>query len=67
MRAIPSSENVNWLAFSFLDAGNLPNIAVGHEHRMIMDFEDKVHITERWTCPTCSWHRQPKRNTQLGG
>ena len=49
MRAIPSSENVSQLAFSFLDAGNLPNIAVGHEHRMIMDFEDNDHITERWT------------------
>jgi hypothetical protein len=49
MRAIPSSENVSQLAFSFLDAGNLPSIAVGHEHEMIMDFEDKDHITERWT------------------
>jgi hypothetical protein len=49
MRAIPSSENVRQLAFSFLDAGNLPSIAVGHEHAMIMDFEDKDHITERWT------------------
>src|ERR1022692_600405 len=49
MRAIPSSGNVNQLIFSFLDAGNLPSIAVGHEHKMIMEFEDKDHITERWT------------------
>jgi hypothetical protein len=49
MREIPSSENVNQLIFSFLDAGNLPSIAVGHEHKMIMKFEDKDHITERWT------------------
>ena len=55
MRAIPSLENVSQLAFSFLNAGNLPNIAVGHEHRMIMDFEDKDHITERWT-----WQRNGK-------
>jgi hypothetical protein len=49
MRAIPSSGNVNQLNFSFLDAGNLSSIAVGHEHQMIMEFEDKDHITERWT------------------
>ena len=27
----------------------LPSIGVGHEHEMIIDFEDKDHITERWT------------------
>ena len=25
------------------------SIAVGHEHKMVLDFEDKDHITERWT------------------
>jgi hypothetical protein len=49
MRAIPDSSNVKELVFSFLDAGNLPSIAVGHEHKMILEFEDKDHITERWT------------------
>jgi hypothetical protein len=49
MRAIPSSANVNQLVFSFLAAGNLSSIAVGHEHKMILDFDDKDHITERWT------------------
>lgn len=49
MRAIPASGNVKEIVFSFVDAGNLSNIAVGHEHRMIMDFDDKDHITERWT------------------
>jgi hypothetical protein len=49
MRAIPASGNVKELVFSFVDAGNLSSIAVGHEHKMIMEFDDKDHITERWT------------------
>lgn len=49
MRAVPSSPNVKQLTFTFLDAGNLPNIAVGHEHQMVLDLEDQNHITERWT------------------
>jgi hypothetical protein len=49
MRAIPSTGNVRQLSFSFLDAGNLSSIAVGHEHKMILEFDDKDHITERWT------------------
>jgi hypothetical protein len=49
MRAIPSSRNVKDLVFSFLDAGNLSSIAVGHEHKMILEFDDEDHITERWT------------------
>ena len=50
MRAIPSSGHVNRLIFSFIEAGNLPSIAVGHEHRMVMEFaEDRDHIIERWT------------------
>jgi hypothetical protein len=49
MRAVPSSGGVKQLAFSFLDAGNLPSIAIGHEHKMVLDFEDNDHITERWT------------------
>jgi hypothetical protein len=49
MRAVPSSGDVNQLTFAFLSAGNLPSIAVGHEHKMVLDFKDKDHITERWT------------------
>ena len=40
-------ENVD--CFTLLSAGNLPSIAVGHEHKMVLDFEDRDHITERWT------------------
>jgi hypothetical protein len=49
MRAVPSSGDVKQLTFSFLSAANLPSIAVGHEHKMVLDFEDRDHITERWT------------------
>jgi hypothetical protein len=49
MRAIPKSQDAKTLTFSFVDAGNLPSIAVGHEHKMVMEFEDQDHITERWT------------------
>ena len=49
MRAVPSSGDVKELTFSFLSASNLPTIAVGHEHKMVLDFEDTDHITERWT------------------
>jgi hypothetical protein len=49
MRAVPASDDVKQLVFTFLSAGNLPSIAVGHEHKMVLDFEDKDHITERWT------------------
>jgi hypothetical protein len=49
MRAVPASGNVKELVFSFLNAGNLPSIAVGHEHKMVMEFNDVDQITERWT------------------
>jgi hypothetical protein len=49
MRAVPASSNVKELVFSFLGAGNLSSITVGHEHKMVMEFDDKDQITERWT------------------
>jgi|HubBroStandDraft_6_1064221.scaffolds.fasta_scaffold77851_2 hypothetical protein len=55
LRAVPSSGDVKQLTFSFLSAGNLPSIAVGHEHKMVLDFEDKDHITESWT-----WRKNDK-------
>lgn len=59
MRAVPSTSDVKQLTFAFLDAGNLPSIAVGHEHKMVLDFEDQDHITERWT-----WQKNGK-NTDM--
>ncbi len=49
MRAHPQTSEIRQLVFSFQDAGNLPNPAVGHEYKLVMDFDDHDHLTERWT------------------
>ncbi len=49
MRAIPQTSEIKQLVFAFQDAGNLPDLAVGHEHKLVMDFGDNDHLTERWT------------------
>lgn len=49
MRAIPPAGAVKSLVFEFQNAGNLPNLAVGHEYRLVLDFQDKDHIVEHWT------------------
>jgi hypothetical protein len=49
MRAIPSAADVKELTFAFLNAGNLANLSVGHEHKMVLEFTDKDHIVEHWT------------------
>lgn len=49
MRATPESWDVKELVFTFQGAGNLPNLAVGHQHKLVLEFHDKDHIVERWT------------------
>ncbi len=49
MRAVPPSSAVQELVFSFEAAENLPSPAVGHERRLVIEFQDSDHITERWT------------------
>ena len=49
MRAVPPSGEVRELVFEFQGAGNLANPDEGHEHKLVMQFQDKDHITERWT------------------
>jgi len=49
MRALPGPGDVKELVFSFQGAGNLPSLATGHEHKLVIQFEDENHITERWT------------------
>ena len=50
MRAVPPpGGDVKELDFTFQGAGNLPNLETGHQHRLVMQFHDKDHITERWT------------------
>ena len=49
MRAIPPNGEIKELVFQFQRAGNLPNIGTGHEHKLVIQFGDESHMTERWT------------------
>lgn len=49
MRAVPASADPKELDFQFTGAGNLPDMNVGHQHRLIIQFEDSDHIMESWT------------------
>jgi hypothetical protein len=49
MRAVPNAEDVKELAFDFQGAGNLPSLDTGHQHHLLIRFEDENHITETWT------------------
>ena len=49
MRAVPTTGPIRELVFSFQGAGNLPDLAVGHEHKLVLRFDDPDHIMERWT------------------
>ncbi|MDP9159694.1 MAG: hypothetical protein M3O09_05625 [Acidobacteriota bacterium] len=49
MRAVPDSTDPKELDFKFTGAGNLPDMAVGHQHRVVIRFEDADHIVESWT------------------
>ena len=51
MRAVPTSADPQELDFHFTGAGNLADVSVGHQHRLVIHFEDANHITETWT-----WH-----------
>ena len=49
MRAVTPDADPKELDFQFTGAGNLPDVSVGHQHRMVLKFEDADHITETWT------------------
>jgi hypothetical protein len=49
MRVVPSSDDVKELSFDFQGAGNLKSPAEGHQHHLVIRFEDADHITETWT------------------
>ncbi len=49
MRATPDSDDFKELTFEFQGAGNLKSPAEGHQHRLVIRFEDVNHITETWT------------------
>jgi len=49
MRAVPSSDDAKELSFDFEGASNLPSPNTGHQHHLVIQFEDANHITETWT------------------
>jgi len=49
MRATPGAGQVKQLVFEFQGAGNLPDSEIGHQHRLVIEFVDANHVTERWT------------------
>lgn len=49
MRVTPTSSDPKELVFEFAGAGNLPSPEVGHQHKLVIQFEDADHITETWT------------------
>ena len=60
MKALPGAGALTELVFSFVDAGNLPTLETGHEHRLVIHFENTDHITETWT-----WHENGKDQEQI--
>ena len=49
MRVVPVADDVKDLAFDFQGAGNLASPTVGHQHHLVIHFEDPDRITETWT------------------
>jgi len=49
MRAVPSSAAARELVFAFRDATNLPDPAIGHEQKLVLQFTSADQIVERWT------------------
>jgi len=59
MRAVPAGDDVKELVFAFQSATNLASPATGHQHQLVLRFEDADHITETWT-----W-RQNSKDTPM--
>lgn len=49
MLVVPSSADVKELSFDYQGAGNLASPSTGHQHHLVLRFEDDNHITETWT------------------
>lgn len=49
MRVVPATDDPKELAFDFQSAGNLPSPSAGHQHHLLIRFEDRDHLTETWT------------------
>jgi hypothetical protein len=60
MRVVPPSGDVKELSFDYQGAGNLKSPSAGHQHHLILRFEDNNHITEMWT-----WREQGKETPMV--
>ena len=60
MKAVPTAGVLTELVFSFIDAGNLATPETGHEHKLVIHFDDGDHITETWT-----WHENGQDHDQV--
>ena len=60
MRVVPSSGDPSELSFDYQGAGNLKSPAEGHQHHLVIRFEDADHITETWT-----WRADGKDTTMV--
>ena len=49
MRVVPSSGDIKELSFDYQGAGNLKSPQTGHQHHLVLQFEDADHLTETWT------------------
>jgi hypothetical protein len=49
MRAAPTSPDIHELTFAFQGATNLPDLQIGHEQKMVIQFKDNDNIVEHWT------------------
>jgi hypothetical protein len=49
MRAVPGPGELKELVFAFEGAGNLASPDEGHEHKLVIQFQDRDHIIEHWT------------------
>ena len=49
MRAVPQTDDVKELSFDYQGAGNLKSPSTGHQHHLVLRFQDENHITETWT------------------
>jgi len=49
MRVVPASDDVKELSFDFEGAGNLKSPTAGHQHHLVLRFDDSDHLTETWT------------------
>jgi len=71
MRVVPATGDPKELAFDFQGASNLASPNAGHQHHLLIHFEDAGHITETWTWRQDGmdmpmvFHLTRKKNSQL--